>query len=181
MTCEIKNRNEKRNKPNLIHISNKYPPTKILECLLMLYGFFCLARIQKENARERAEKDGLPSWPHVLHGLPSWPAKSHNLHSGTEGGKDSRKGQQKKKNATEASNGTSWLEPRPPAVRPTRPLPSRLARREKSKRAPSSPRPHPTTPPDQQRSSLCTTPVPSSSTAPAPLLNVERKPVRPAP
>jgi hypothetical protein len=87
----------------------------------------------------------------------------------------------KKKNATEASNGTSWLEPRPPAVRPTRPLPSRLARREKSKRAPSSPRPHPTTPPDQQRSSLCTTPVPSSSTAPAPLLNVERKPVRPAP
>lgn len=62
-----------------------------------LYGFFCLVRIQKENARERAEKDGLPSWPHVLHGLPSWPAKSHNLHSGTEGGKDSRKGQQKKK------------------------------------------------------------------------------------
>lgn len=151
MTCEIKNRNEKRNKPNLIHISNKYPPTKILECLLMLYGFFCLARIQKENARERAEKDGLPSWPHVLHGLPSWPAKSHNLHSGTEGGKDSRKGQQKKK--TQQKLATARVGSNR-GLRPTRPLPSRLARREKSKRAPSSPRPHPTTPPDQQRSSL---------------------------
>ena len=84
-----------------------------------------LARIQKESGEKGRKRMHARRRPHVTHGLPSWPATSHSLH----GRRNRRKKtlQKRQKNATETSNGTSWLAPRPPAHSAT-PLRPSLAR-----------------------------------------------------
>jgi hypothetical protein len=175
-------RNEKRNKPNLIHISNKYPPTKILECLLMLYMDFFAWSGFKRRMREKGRKRMASPRGHTFStASPRGQQSRTTCTAERKGEKTPEKANKKKKTqqklATARVGSNRGLRQSGPLGHSRRG--SRGERRVKEHLLLRVP-----IPPHLRISSevACTTPVPSSSsTAPAPLLNVERKPDRPAP